>query len=75
MNLFSFIFLYIHFFKILSKLEHPEKIAVSEMSKDENPSFILNNVEVRMNDLESLAPGKMVNDVMATALLKYVCAW
>ena len=26
-----------------------------------------------MHDLESLAPGKMVNDVMATALLKYEC--
>jgi len=59
----------------LSKLEHPEKIDVSETSKDENPSFKLNNVEVRMHDLESLAPGKMVNDVMATVLLKYVYAW
>ena len=42
------------------------------MSKHKNPSFILNNVKVTMHDLESLAPGKMVNDVMATALLKYV---
>ena len=54
-------------------VEHSEIFKIPEASQNKYPSCIINKVEVGMHDLESLAPGKMVNIVMTTALLKYVC--
>jgi hypothetical protein len=41
-----------------------------EESDPTNPSIQLNGVEIREHDLLSLTPGRMINYVIATALLK-----